>query len=260
METFEIVFRPGPRLRRNDVEDAINTYLAALSKNGQIMGDTPTARGRSRYRVFVNVPRTDALESRSGSRWVRRAVKRLVDTGVGRPRCYRLGRQPDSQIPCTCRRPSCLVLFTNCLSDESPVRCGLCFGPVPLYTLPTTGEAGDFQDLLSWQSTYQAMDGLFIGSGVGEHYSHRQLSDVASPLSKDGRDLAARLESRVRRPVYYYLMKHFGTSDTRERRRRCPSCKKLWALAAPMHRIFDFCCEDCRLLSNVAFDVRGGAA
>lgn len=260
METFEILFRVGPRLDRDDVENAIQTYLAALSKNGQIMGDTPMARGRSDYRVFVNVPRRDALEPQRGSRWVRRAVKKLADTGIGTPRCRRLGREPEGQRPCTCRRSSHFVLFAHCLSDASPVRCGQCFGPVPLYTLPTTGVAGDYQDLLSWQSTYQAMDRLFVGSSAGEHYSHRQLSDVASPLSKEGREVAARLEDKVRRPVYYYLMKHFGTSNAQERGRKCPSCKKPWALQAPMHRIFDFRCEGCRLLSNVAFEVRAGAA
>jgi predicted nucleic acid-binding Zn ribbon protein len=73
------------------------------------------------------------------------------------------------------RRQPYFVLFANFLTDESPVRCGHCFGPVPLYTLPAMGEAGDFQDVLSWQSTYQAMDWLFIGTGAGEHYGHRQM-------------------------------------------------------------------------------------
>ena len=259
METFEILFRLRSQVGHGDVEDAIQSYLAALWKNGQIVGDTPTARARGGYRVFVNAPRAEALRLRRGNQWVRRAAKKLIDASVERPRFRRLGHEPESRKPCTCGRPSHFVLFANCLSDESPVRCGQCFGPVPLYTLPATGEAGDYQDLLSWQSTYQAMDGLFIGSGAGERYSHRQMSDCASPLSKEGRELAAKLEVKVRRPVYYYLMKHFGTSEGRERRRRCPSCEKLWALATPLHRIFDFRCDRCRLLSNVAFDVRAGA-
>ena len=78
----------------------------------------------------------------------------------------------------------------------------------------------------------------------------------AAGLSTEGRALAARLESKTRRPDYYYLMKHFGTSDAQERRRRSPSCKKPWALHTPLHRIFDLRCDRCRLLSNVAWDVR----
>jgi predicted nucleic acid-binding Zn ribbon protein len=62
----------------------------------------------------------------------------------------------------------------------------------------------------------------------------------------------------VRLPVYYYLSKHFGRSDRAERRRKCPSCGKAWLRKEPLHRIFDFQCQRCRLLSNVAFDVRLG--
>ena len=256
METFQILFRSRRRIDREEVEGAIENYLSALSKNGQIIGDTPTARVSGGYRVFVNVPRADALELRTGNKWVRRAAKKLIEAGAGEPRVRRLGGEPTSRGPCTCRRPSHFVLFTDFMSDQPPVRCGHCFRPVPLYTFPPTSESGDFQDLLNWQSTYQAMDWLFIGSGAGEHYSHRQMSNYRSPLSQEGREVAATLEAKTRRPVYYYLMKHFGSSDARERRRKCPSCKKSWALTTPLHRIFDFRCDPCRLLSNVAFDVR----
>ena len=70
------------------------------------------------------------------------------------PRFRRLGPEPGSRIPCACRRQPYFVLFADFLSDESPVRCGHCFGPVPLYTLPATDEAGHFQDVLRWQSRY----------------------------------------------------------------------------------------------------------
>ena len=56
----------------------------------------------------------------------------------------------------------------------------------------------------------------------GERFAHDQLSRFDSELSTDGRELARTLEKKVRVPVYYYLSKH------------------------------------CRLLSNVAFDVRLG--
>ena len=102
----------------------------------------------------------------------------------------------------------------------------------------------------------QAMDWLFFGTGPGERFAHEQLSRLESELSTDGRELARKLEKKVRVPVFYYLSKHFGRSDRAERKRKCPSCGKAWLRKEPLHRIFDFQCRRCRLLSNVAFDVR----
>lgn len=100
------------------------------------------------------------------------------------------------------------------------------------------------------------MDRLFLGTGAIEHYAHRQMSEWDSTLSKEGRELVTLLEKKTRQPVYYYLMKYYGKGDAAERRRRCPSCKGAWALEAPLHGILDFKCDRCRLVSNVAFDVR----
>ena len=254
METVQMHFRArggdrGARL------DAIETYLGALYKNGQAIGDCPIAEVKDGYLVTLQVPRADTLDSRWARRWVRNTEAGLKSVGLTRT-VKVLGRDPDSLVACQCRRRKSLILFANMLTDESPVRCGDCFGPVPLYTLPRIGSSGDYADLLGWQKTYQAMDTLHIGSGVGAGFAHRQMSDVRSDLSVEGRELAALLEEKVRRPVYYYLMKHYGASDSRERRRRCPSCSGSWTLGEPLHRIFDFRCENCRLLSNVAFEVR----
>jgi predicted nucleic acid-binding Zn ribbon protein len=175
---------------------------------------------------------------------------------VDRPKVTPLGSDPESHPPCTCRQRGSLILFTTFLDDESPVRCGACFGPIPLYRLPGTTETGNHQQLLWWQDTYQALDWLFIGTGAGERFAHGQLARHDSELSKEGRALARKLEKQTRLPVYYYLSKHVGRSDRAERRRKCPSCGKPWLRPEPLHRIFDFACRRCRLMSNVAFDVR----
>jgi predicted nucleic acid-binding Zn ribbon protein len=159
-----------------------------------------------------------------------------------------------------CRQRQFLILFTTFVNAEPPLRCGSCFGPIALYHVPATNEAANWRDILSWEDTYQAMDWLFIGTGPGERFAHDQLSRFDSDLSTDGRTLARELEKQAGVPVYYYLSKHFGRSDKAERRRMCPSCGKAWLRKEPLHRIFDFQCQRCRLLSNVAFDVRVNAA
>jgi predicted nucleic acid-binding Zn ribbon protein len=208
--------------------------------------------------VTASLPEADALADRFANKWVRKRLRELAAAGVDRPKVKRLGIDPESRTACRCRKRPLLMLFTTFINAEPPLRCGACFGPVALYRVPSTNEAGNHQGILRWQDTYQAMDWLFIGTGPGERFAHDQLFRFDSGLSTYGRALARTLEKKVRVPVYYYLSKHFGRSDQAERRRKCPSCGKAWLRKEPLHRIFDFQCQRCRLLSNVAFDVRLG--
>jgi predicted nucleic acid-binding Zn ribbon protein len=177
METTQIEFRVGRLRNREEAEDRLQEYLAALSHNGQILGDhSPTARVRNGYVVVVSLPRADALDQRAGNKWVRRALERLLAVGIQRPRIRRIGRDPEGRPPCDCRRRAFVILFANALSNDSPIRCGRCFGPIPLYESPVIDRSGNHQELLSWQTTYQAMDWLHIGSGAGERYGHEQMA------------------------------------------------------------------------------------
>lgn len=254
MEIVEIVFEYEKR-NRKEAEDAIQSYLAALFQNGQV-ADSTSARVRGGFRVFLTVPASDALHQRHGSSWVRREVARLRTNGIGAPKVRRIGSHPEEPSACRCRRRPFLVLFANFLSNASPVRCGRCFGPVPVYRLPYLESRDSRRELLGWQNAYQSLDELWIGSDVAEQYAYRQLSDVRSALSRNGREVAKQLEAKVGVRVYYYLMKHYGVSDGRDRQRRCPSCRGRWLLTEPLHGILEFRCNRCRLMSNVAFDVR----
>jgi predicted nucleic acid-binding Zn ribbon protein len=259
MDTAQLFFRARNSKNDEEVLDKVQSYLAALLHNGQIVGDhPPMAKVSGGYLVTASLPETDALADRFANKWVRKRLRELTAVGVDRPKVTRLGTDPESRAPCSCRKRPFLILFTTFINAEPPLRCGACFGPIALYKVPATNEAENHQDLLWWQDTYQAMDWLFIGTGPGERFAHDQLSRFDSELSTDGRELAKELQRKVRVPVYYYLSKHFGRSDQAERKRTCPSCGKAWLRKEPLHRIFDFECQRCRLLSNVAFDVRLG--
>jgi hypothetical protein len=50
----------------------VQSYLAALLHNGQIIGDqTPMARVSGGYLVTASLPETDALAERLANKWVR---------------------------------------------------------------------------------------------------------------------------------------------------------------------------------------------
>ena len=240
--------------------NAVHSLLAAYYKSGQIGGsNTPLAQVADGFVAVVRIPEQDALVARHDNAWVRKARLEIRGAGVNVATSRVLGHEPDTRAPCACRTRPFLLLFTTFLHVEPAVRCGTCGRPVSLYRLPPTDLAGHFEQLLSWVRTYQSLDQLFVGSGPGETLAHAQLSRHDSALSKDGRAVAQVLEQRTGVPVYYFLSKNAGRSVTSERRRRCPSCHGAWLRAEPLHGMFDFQCEPCRLLGNIAFSLRPGA-
>ena len=197
----------------------------------------------------------DSTNDQYANRWVRDSLTRLSDLGVAVPEVKLLGQPEEPSSVCACEGRPSLILLTHMFRPESPVRCGGCYGLVPLYLLPKTDEADGYSDIFSWESAYQACDSLQIGCGVGERFGDRQMADFSSPLSKQGRATTDRIEEVSGITTYYYLHKHFGRSDAKERTRRCPGCGGRWLLDEPWHGLFDFRCESCRLLSNIAFSL-----
>lgn len=135
------------------------------------------------------------------------------------------------------------------------MRCIGCNGIVPLYRLPCPATGG-YSDLLGWQSNYQACDALQINCTVGERFAEREMSDLDSSLTKSGLAICRKTQEQTGHPVYYYLFRAHGRNRAREMQRRCPSCGGSWRLSEPLYGKFDFKCDECRLLSNIAWTVR----
>jgi len=136
------------------------------------------------------------------------------------------------------------------------LRCGDCFGAVPLYRIPSCcfvahGELHDA--LMSWKSDYQACDTLQMHCSTGERFGLRGMGQFDSSLSKRGRELCGVVSEAMNAPTYYYLHRYYGKSARQERARKCPSCDGDWLLEEKLHDKFDFKCDNCKLLSNVAF-------
>jgi len=131
---------------------------------------------------------------------------------------------------------------------------GDCFDPVPLYRVPPTRDL-EYLDILQWAADYQACDTLQMHCTTGERFGERQLVGHDSSLTAQGREICRRLSAKTGLPAYYYLHNSRGRSLRDERRRRCPGCRRNWSMAEPWHGRFDFKCERCLLLSNIATNV-----
>ncbi len=256
MRAVEIHFGPGPREVSEVVLGHVGGLIGAWRYNGQLVGRDQTVVSRpGGVSVFGVAPERGALAPRRSSVHVRRLLGELRAVGLARPRTTDLGFALESAAVDRCRRPSSYVMFTTYVALATPLRCGDCFGAVPLYRLDS-GERGDHGELIAWESDYQACDSLQMNCATGERFGSRELSRVDSSLTRRGRQLGHELTTRTGVPVYYYLYRYGGRSLAREQARRCPGCGGRWLLREVWHDQFDFRCDRCRLVSNVAWNVR----
>lgn len=255
MFVAEGIFRYDVGRDIEKVQEVIEHLLGALRMNGQILGrEYPVVLDEAGCRVFLSISEEDSLDKQRANIYVLKWIKKLADLDV----LYSwqvLGVEPYSTQVCTCAKPNFYILYTTYISLESPIRCGDCFGSIPLYRLPATANDA-YSDILAWESDYKACDTLQMNCSTGERFGILQLSTHQSSLTKRGREICNRISVASDIPTYYYLLKSSGRSMKAEQKRKCPACNGDWLLQEPMYGLFDFRCSRCRLLSNIAWSVR----
>lgn len=232
---------------------AAEWVVASWHRNGQLPATGwRTYRGEDQVYVIALVSEPNALSGDHGDENVRQQLARLEAGGLGQPSVEILGEDLTAEPTCSCSDITSLILFTTFLDESGPLRCGRCFRHFPLHRLPSAEREGT----LYWTSAYRACDTLYMGSGVGERFALRQLSQPDSALSRLGSELARGIRERLAIPTYYYLGHWSGRSMSSEERRPCPTCGGDWRLPEPWHRLFDFRCDKCFWVSNISFDWR----
>jgi len=197
----------------------------------------------------------DAFHEANWNECVQQRIAGLAQVKLKQPTIRFLGMVPELSAVCRYEGPTVVFLFTTFVQREPPVNCIRCGGTVPLYRLPRT-QTGEHSGLLSWNSNYQACDALQMNCTVGERFGDRQMSDVTSSLSRSGLAVCKEIEHLIGHPAYYYLYRANTRSHAAEVRRTCPICGGPWLLKEPIHGKFDFKCDRCHLLSNIAWNVR----
>jgi len=140
---------------------------------------------------------------------------------------------------------SFFILFTGVVEEDSPLRSGDDFSPQSLDQL-----GPDLADeTRRWEELYKACDRLVM-TGKDRDFGYNEIASVESDLSAMGRELGSAIERQTRKLTYYYLT--IGMDDPRaaDGQRPCPSCGRPWRLPHRFHRLIDFKCDPCRLLST----------
>lgn len=255
MYCAELRFPNIAHLDDDQLSEAIMNLLSALRMNGQVCGrEWPIHRLDQTCTAVVFIPEPTALDPAHANNHVTHALERLRSAGIGPFELRIRGAEIASAHGCQCRQRSHYLLYTTYVSLESPLRCGTCFQPIPLYTIPPTYD-DEYADMIAWASDYQACDQLYMNSSTLERAALQELSRIDRNLARRGMAITATITQATAIPTYYYLYRATGRSRTSELRRRCPSCNEAWRLDAPWHH-FDFRCDRCHLVSNIAWNVQ----
>lgn len=234
---------------------AVWSLLGSLVHGGNLHDNFSFGCQSFGWVAYGSAPAKDAFKKQSLTRFALQSLKGFKGVKLKHPHFRFVGKVPETASSCRCIKPKGYILFTTFMTFEPPVRCIRCGGTVALYRLSCPPEGEHFK-MLSWESNYKACDTLYMQSSVGEEFGKRQMSDVNSSLSRSGLAICKELESRMRRPFYYYLNNWSRNSNSTELGRRCPGCGSVWLLKEPLHGKFDFKCDRCHLLSNISWHVR----
>jgi len=193
---------------------------------------------------------TDSLDSKYNNFYVNRKKGEVEQLCNSKIQFKTVGKSYESyQQPCTCKNSSFYILITNFLSISSPINCGDCNKPVPLYKLPQYHDYG-YMLILSWETNYRCCDNLQMNCEVGERWALSQMQKVNSTLSKQGLKICNNIEAQTGKPVYYFLFnyKKYKTGQPAV----CPVCGDRWGLKQQLHNFYDFKCDRCKLVSTIS--------
>ena len=238
-----------------EAERGIRYYLEKLIFQGQILGrEFPTYQAQDSFFSRVVLPQADALEKKSHSTAGLDALERLQQVGLSYPKLAILGDDLMSNHTDPCPSHSALILFCSFSATNSVLYCAEHFAPVPLYKVGrNSGE--DFESLVRWQLQYQALDEIQMQeSRVLLKSAEQSLQGFYSGLNQQGYKQARALSNELLKPVYYYLYSGSSPDCSLDAGKKCPCCGSDWKLTESWHGLFDFRCEPCQLVSNIAFD------
>ena len=252
MYTAEIIFELNDPSSFEKAHDIFSGYLGALRMNGQILGrEFPAIKRDNSLISYVFIPDSNSLTGWFSNKYVRDSLDKCAKNHI-HPSSRIVGKEFESAPPCTCVSRDSYILYTHYIAMETPLRCGDCFGTVPLYTVPKTYH-DEYYDIICWESDYQACDTLQMHCRTGERFGLKQMEDFNSSLTKNGLEICGRISQLTGKKTYYSLYRYRNNPSMRkELARKCPSCGGEWLLEERLFNLFDFKCEKCSLLSNIS--------
>ncbi|UPK72845.1 DUF2310 family Zn-ribbon-containing protein [Chitinophaga filiformis] len=247
MFIYQILFQKA-EWPKPDMESFLHDadfFVRSLRSNGQLVSQNDVfVFQEGRVGLHVQCLRKDSLDERFNSDYVNQWTSVLMDRYNVSISYEYVGEHLVAVPTADVNSSSSLILYWG---GASPIRSGDNFGQIPLYHFPYTNtRQRSYEDINSWSRSYEEIDGLWFRGSMGEKRFNHYLSDIKSPLTKQGRSICNRLEALTGKPSYYYLFNY----DSKKMEQSCPSCGGHWQLESKLLEKFDLKCDHCRLVSE----------
>ncbi|PWV56420.1 DUF2310 family Zn-ribbon-containing protein [Chitinophaga sp. S165] len=249
MFIYQILFQKAdwPKSEMESFLHDADFFIRSLRSNGQLVSinDVFLFQEDSVW-LHVQCLKKDSLDERYNSDYVNQWTSILMERYNVTISYKYVGEHLVSVSTAEIDSSSSLILYWG---GASPIRSGDNFDQIPLYNFPYTNTRyRSYDDINSWSRSYEEIDGLWFRGSMGEKRFHNYLSDIKSPLTKQGRSICTKLEELTGKPSYYYLFNY----DSKKNEHRCPSCGGEWQLENKLLEKFDLKCDHCRLVSERA--------
>jgi predicted nucleic acid-binding Zn ribbon protein len=126
-------------------------------------------------------------------------------------------------------------LIGNVAHTDSPIYCGDCNNPKPLYKLPKIFNETDYYTVRQFERESRAIEQMWI-SGFDDKLTNRLRTSRNSNLVKKGRTIAKTFEDKSRTNFYYNI------PITTNSNVNCPYCNG--GIKIVRNRCY---CDDCRI-------------
>jgi predicted nucleic acid-binding Zn ribbon protein len=241
------------RLDKDEIKNAVESYLAALARNGQLCGEYVLGWIKNCLFAYIYLARPDALEKKYHSKWGKKELRNLIKISGRKPNCTLLADDVPKHYESWKTAPS-LCLFTACTIHHPPIVRTDYGTPIPAYLLPISDTGRE--EIGAWEYTYRNHDLIWMGCGHLEIPAYKELVDPTSELAMHGRKICKMIEKSTGIPTFYYLFRYWGRKNE-ESSRRCPCCGNKWLIKTknePQKSFWDFPyqCKKCRLVSDYA--------
>lgn len=241
-----------PKMTDEEFYEFIDDCFSVLSNNGQVIGGFEVYTNEDSMCASTVLPMEDSLSEAYNSVYVKERFKKLQE--IFDIEIIQEGINIEYHSSCMCEKPSWYFLYNEGNLGESPLVCGECQQPVPLYRVPYIRNENDHYLIKQWQKAKTAMDSLYF-YGLWDRFTYGENVLPKSKLNREGRKICKDLEKVLKMPVYHFIYYVCEPCDEEnmivpkglphEIPKVCPQCGGNWIEDS------DFCrCKKCRLITD----------